>query len=353
MRILNVKQSEGSHLSQACLIHKSKFFSYSYRIEKGSLLKNSKSSIGVTVTKKLTGGIQRSGCSARLWFFAVNTDLNSMDQLSTLLPRFNFEAEVFHDGEFCGTTQIVGERQNGHLHLVRKGELVIEHDGSPALLIDGPSLVFYPRSFFHRMSAISLSCAEMVSATVHFKEAHRNPLAAIIPDYVKIDLSESKGLESTLDQLFYELSKEESGRRLMLDRLADIIIIHIMRFCEKSGRIKNSVLSGLSDPAISRVFEAIHLDPARSWTIDEMARVAHMSRSKFAEYFRQVVNMTPFDYLRDYRMSVAEILLKENYSVKSAAQQIGYASQPAFTRAFIAKFGMPPMEWVKRARNKQ
>jgi AraC-like DNA-binding protein len=79
-----------------------------------------------------------------------------------------------------------------------------------------------------------------------------------------------------------------------------------------------------------------------------MADLAHMSRTSFVNLFGKIVGMPPAAYLAEWRMGLAEAMLKEGRPVKEAALAIGYGNQPAFTRAFIARHGMSPTEWLKR-----
>lgn len=77
---------------------------------------------------------------------------------------------------------------------------------------------------------------------------------------------------------------------------------------ENDGRppIKEGVLAGLSDPKLAATLAAVHANPAHSWRIEEMANLAHMSRTSFANHFRDVAGMTLADYLIDWRMGLAD-----------------------------------------------
>jgi AraC-like DNA-binding protein len=58
------------------------------------------------------------------------------------------------------------------------------------------------------------------------------------------------------------------------------------------------------------------------------------------------VGMPPAAFLTDMRLTLAASYLRQNHSVKRTAQAVGYSSQPAFTKAFSAKFGMAPLKWL-------
>ncbi|CAN5496499.1 AraC family transcriptional regulator [soil metagenome] len=270
-----------------------------------------------------------------------------IDKLSSLLPRFGFSSTVFYSGSFCGLTTFCRDERVGHLHLVRSGELVMEHDDATRLVIKQPSLVFYPRPFNHRLVVPPASQVELLCATVIFKEAPRNPFSAVLPDFLVISLDQIVGLSATLLLLFEEAGGSDIGKKLVLDRLCDVVIVQLLRHAVTKGQIQFGVLAGMSDAGIGCALFAILEDPARPWRLDQLASLAGMSRSKFAKYFQEVVGVTPAMYLTDSRMAMAASLLREDKMVKSVAVAVGYGSQPAFTKAFNAKFGMSPTEWLR------
>jgi len=75
-----------------------------------------------------------------------------------------------------------------------------------------------------------------------------------------------------------------------------------------------------------------------------------MSRTRFADYFREVIGMTPFDYLTNWRLGVAQTMLRKGSSLKLIAFAVGYANATALTRVFTQRVGIPPSEWLARNR---
>ena len=88
--------------------------------------------------------------------------------------------------------------------------------------------------------------------------------------------------------------------------------------------------------------------PAHPWTLDELADMAGMSRARFAVNFREAVGLTPLDYLTDWRMSIAQNLLKLGRPIKSVAAAVGYQSQAALARVFAKRIGHAPTDWLKQ-----
>ena len=77
-----------------------------------------------------------------------------------------------------------------------------------------------------------------------------------------------------------------------------------------------------------------------------LAGCAGMSRTAFAVTFRDVVGQTPADYLSDWRVALAQTRLRAGQPVKAMAEELGYAHPSALSRAFGARVGMSPRQWL-------
>jgi AraC-like DNA-binding protein len=110
-------------------------------------------------------------------------------------------------------------------------------------------------------------------------------------------------------------------------------------------------LGGLTDPAISLSLRAIHAAPGKIWKLDELASIAHMSRSNFAARFKSRVGTTPSAYAMSWRMRVAaSTLLKTDQSISSIAASVGFLSDAAFSATFRRIHRMSPREYRNKFR---
>lgn len=273
-----------------------------------------------------------------------------MDHFSPLLTQFGFTATVFFRGEFCGANAFHASDGCGQLHLVRGGHVVMQHQDGPPIDVRSPALVLYPRPHNHRLVVPPGARAELLCANLVFRCPERNPLAAGLPDVIQIPLEAMAGLGPTLLMMFEESAGQNVlGQQFILDRLCDVLVMHVIRHALASGHIRTGMLAGLSDAKLALALQAVHADPAHSWTIDAMAKIAGLSRTGFITRFRDIVGTTPADYVQNWRLDLAQTYLKERRSVKEVARAIGYANQPAFTRAFVARHGMAPTEWLRQS----
>ncbi|MEH6577780.1 MAG: AraC family transcriptional regulator [Amphritea sp.] len=271
-----------------------------------------------------------------------------MDQLSVILERFSINANVFFSGKLCGFEDFSEDgKQYGHLHLLKSGRLTLIHVTGEKTELTRPTVMFVPRGVQHRFIPDKSDLPQLVCANISYQDNFRNPLVAALPQLLLFPLDDSELLSSAARWVFDEAFSDRCGRRVMIDRLCDIFLIQVLRHVLEQGSIDHGMMAGLSHPQLAKVLMAIHEQPQHHWTLDTLAEQALMSRSKFAEVFRNVVGQTPGDYILDWRVSIAQGLLKKNKSVALVANEVGYENGSALARVFRKKTGLSPREWLE------
>jgi AraC-like DNA-binding protein len=269
------------------------------------------------------------------------------DRLVSLLKWFELHARVFQAGPLCRSATFDAGDGLGYIHVLRGGRMRVETAGQATIQIDQPSLVFYMTPTSHRLQPQG-DGAELVCASFEFGAGLHNPLVMALPEMVTLALLDLPNVSATTEVLFREASEQHCGRQAILDRLSEVLIIQLLRELMDQGRIQSGLLAGLSNPRLVKAINAIHADPRRAWTLEEMAALANMSRARFAVHFRETVGSTPMAYLGDWRLSVARSLLRGGKSIQSVADEVGYGSASALSRAFATQTGMSPSEWRQR-----
>jgi transcriptional regulator GlxA family with amidase domain len=150
-----------------------------------------------------------------------------------------------------------------------------------------------------------------------------NPLIASLPEPLGLPLDALPELGPTLQLLFSEAFAELSGHQTAIDRLFEYLFVLLIRSAMNAHLIDSGVLMGLSDPRLGRAIEAMHKHPETSWSLEQLAQCAGMSRARFAPHFPQVVGMTPFEYLTNWRLGVAQTMLRKGNSLKLIASAVG------------------------------
>jgi AraC-like DNA-binding protein len=148
-----------------------------------------------------------------------------------------------------------------------------------------------------------------------------------------------------------ESADKRAGGESVLAKLSELMFIEVVRrHLEALPPEQAGWLAGLRDPFVGKALAFMHAQPARDWTIEELAREAGLSRSVLAERFTGLVGLPPMQYLAKWRMQIASGLLSEgSANLASIAHEIGYESEAAFSRAFKKMVGLPPSVWRRRA----
>ncbi len=151
-------------------------------------------------------------------------------------------------------------------------------------------------------------------------------------------------LQWLIRELVDEVIAKRTGTDMARTNLAQLMFLHIMRrFVGCEDDIPTGWIRAACDPRLAPVLRLMHSDPARNWTLPELARHAGMSRTAFATHFRHVAGVPPMTYLMQWRLRQAERRLRDrSESVASIARSVGYESVAAFSTAFKRLFGHAP-----------
>jgi AraC-like DNA-binding protein len=276
--------------------------------------------------------------------------LSMEDQLSDLLQRFSLSAGVFHVGQICGIHHFEQDATHGHVHLIKRGPAQLIEASGTSTIIEEPTLIFMPRPDAHRLITDERRGADVVCANILFGLGGCNPITTSLPSVVQIKLVDLPGAEALLSLVDEEAFTPQSGRQAALDRLCEVLMIRLLRHCLAHGLTQRGALAGMADPRLSKALHAMHSQPDRAWSLNDLATEAGMSRARFAARFRAVTGQTPADYLAAWRVLIAQDLLRSGRALKSVALDVGYGSVSAFARVFARHVGCTPTAWLLAAK---
>ena len=143
-----------------------------------------------------------------------------------------------------------------------------------------------------------------------------------------------------------EVSRDRPGQEVILDRLLDLLLISAVRaWFDRHTADAPGWYTAETDEAIGSTVRLIHKEPARHWTVAELASEAGLSRAAYARRFGELVGEPPMTYLTNWRLALAADLLREpDATVGSVADEVGYASPYALSTAFKRVRGVSPRE---------
>lgn len=282
------------------------------------------------------------------------------DLLSTVLSAYQLQAGIYDNPTFCGHWQhnTTGFRRAA-FHLIGSGACWLHtHESAEPMQMHAGDLVVLPHDAWHMLTADPVLEGEaprrifdgdgpfttMVCGYFDFRAGGRNPVLAALPEVIVVDREAGGSAMQGLSQLLLsEAACAEVGTRTVLDKLADTLFVMTVRYFVNQSSDLRGVLAGLADARLRKALAVMHREPGKAWTLDILAREAGMSRSAFAQHFAERVGAPPIDYLTRWRMTQAELMLRDPaVSVARVAEQMGYETEAAFRKAFKRIHGVGP-----------
>jgi AraC-like DNA-binding protein len=182
---------------------------------------------------------------------------------------------------------------------------------------------------------------------------HAGILLGMLPPIVHIRKEADKlALRWSIERMMAELREPQPGSFLVLQHLAHMMLVQALRAHLAEG-LSGSVgwLFALADQQMSLAIQSMHDDPAHPWTLQELAERVGMSRSSFAQKFKETVGESPIGYLTRWRMLLAgDRLANSNDPISVISLSLGYESESAFSTAFKRVMGCSPRQY-SRGRN--
>lgn len=154
-------------------------------------------------------------------------------------------------------------------------------------------------------------------------------------------------LAQTLALLEDELQRERLGSETIIDGLFDVVVTYALRevVAQNFGDTPGWFMA-VQDPRMRQAVQLMHQEPAHDWSVEELATRCGMSRTAFAERFRDTMGYPPLAYLRTIRMQIAIRLLTEtNGTLEQVAGEVGYKDAFGFSKVFRRMVGMAPREY--------
>lgn len=189
----------------------------------------------------------------------------------------------------------------------------------------------------------------------HFAIAppHDRLLRSYLPPRLVVHSAIGSGRAETAAQLagLVSLMRSESvddhlGGRAMLNALSTAMFALALRLASEAENAPRGILAVAGHPRLAPAVAALFNEPARPWSLPDLARLCNMSRATLARQFQEKLGRSASDLLLDVRMTLAATeLRKSSLSTGAVAETVGYQSEAAFQRAFKGHMGLTPAQW--------
>jgi len=300
-----------------------------------------------------------------------------MDTLSLILDDIRLKGAVFLQYELAAPWCLqLATPGLAAFHIVTRGTLWLCREGAAPLLLQTGDLVVIPGGAAHRVQDAPANDAPARDMLADLRSPEAEVLrlggggaaAALLSGYFRFDVELARPLMAALPPVLHlrglgsspptwlrlglqfiadERSQRRPAQQAIINRLADILFMECLRsHVESLPEGSASWLLALRDKALSAALAAMHREPQRAWTVPDLAELARLSRSSFAERFTQVLGQPPLAYLTEHRMRLAAWQLRQtNLSIARIAEACGYSSEAAFSQAFKRLHGQAPSAW--------
>jgi AraC-like DNA-binding protein len=185
----------------------------------------------------------------------------------------------------------------------------------------------------------------IVSSRFSVSQKRFGMLLSLLPFIVHIRREANQGeLRWLVERMMRELQTPSPGSLLSLQHLAHMILLQALR--RHLGHADSGLLKALADEKLNVAITAMHQNPAFNWTVQELADLTGMSRTVFAQKFKDAVGTAPIDYLIRWRMLLAsDRLIRASEPISTIAYSLGYDSEGAFSTAFKRVMGHSPRQY--------
>ena len=260
-------------------------------------------------------------------------------------------------------------------HYMAEGSCLITLDGMTPLRLSAGDVIVFPHGDAHTMASSEGERPQPMDAKTILRERPKvlqfggggattrfvcgymacdprlfQPILAALPRVVTVSLrgmDKARWLEASLQHAVDDASAPGPGAEGVLAKLSEVMVVETLRqYVAQLSPEHTGWLSGLRDRAVGKCLALMHEKPAHAWTVDSLAREVATSRSVLAERFTHFVGQSPMQYLGRWRMALAtNYLRRSSLSLARIAEEVGYETDAAFSRAFRREFGVPPATW--------
>ena len=293
---------------------------------------------------------------------AINNENNAQesgfDAFSQILSLLRLDVNVYHNAKVCGDWRL-SEHILGVtcFHMVTMNSCVLDVPEHLHCVLNCGDLVIFPRELAHSMVAekrlqgpqqhLDYSVAQTIEGTgmlcgsMQFQHVGSRFILDALPPVFVIRYDAANGwMKSLLEMILSESMNVGPASKVLVNKLSELLFTYALRQYLSDNPGEVGMLAVYGDPRLARAVSAIHQNPEYEWTLDNMAKEAALSRTTFAETFKQVCGWTAGQYLTWWRMQLAWSLLVDGEASAEVASKVGYKSESAFSRIFKKTFSI-------------
>ncbi len=292
------------------------------------------------------------------------------DALTALAPVLRVRPELQDfcrfGGDWCAPhdTQAQGWAA---FHVVVRGTCQVERDGQPPVTLDVGDVLLLPHGDGHvvyggagrrtpgpvtitQRDAIRVKETsgatietELICGRLHLESASENLVLRALPHAIVLKLAGEDACARLVDLMGRELGDDRPGAAAIAKDLASALFVMLLRHYLETDRPAEGLLTLLSARETGRAAAAMLSEPARDWSLDQLASIAAVSRATLVRAFRKLSGMPPQAFLTEVRLGIARNRIAQTSDpLGEIAADVGYQSEAALSRALYRRFAVRP-----------
>jgi AraC-like DNA-binding protein len=307
-----------------------------------------------------------------------------MDALSEALRGVRITGTLFLNGELSAPWGVSTPRVENLVifHVVTEGRATARLPGGEAVMLEAGTIVVFPAGDAHELwigTAPALvdatpllprilagelrtergggggAVTRLICGYFGCEPATERLLLAGLPPMFTVNIRRDDTgawLESAIRHSADLVDSGLPGRRALLSKLTEALFVETLsRYMEDLPPERTGWLAAARDDVVGKALASLHRDPARAWSLDDLAKEAGASRTVLVERFGRLLGAPPLAYLARWRLQRAASLLETTeHTVLRIAMDVGYESDAAFSRAFKREMGEPPARYRRGKR---
>jgi len=165
-----------------------------------------------------------------------------------------------------------------------------------------------------------------------FRSAHQ------FSSHLQLDREDLGAAEALAERIEQESSGARPGHEaVLLGLLVELMVFLSRRYGESEVRESRALLE------MGKLISTLEQRYSEPWTLEQMARLAHLSRTSLLRIFRQATGKSPIDYLISLRIEAAKRLLRQSeLKMTDIALESGFGDSNYFARQFRLVTGRTP-----------
>ena len=309
----------------------------------------------------------------------------STDALADILKTINMQAKTFYCNDLASPWGMEIDKSDiGLFHIVISGSCWLKTPTmNEPIRLDSGDIIAFPTGGSHWLSDMPDStrlpgdevvkellnhhnpfqgCADkpanitsMLCGSFTFGASMQHPFLRDLPCFVHIKATEHPELEwlrTLMKVLACESRNPAPGSTVMVDRLTEILFIQLLRAYINSKPCGICYFTALADNQIGTALNLIHGEDKARLSVEKIGELVAMSRTSFTEKFSKLVGISPKAYLLNWRMQKAKMQLENSIQpMIIIAENSGYSSESAFSKAFKQFFGITPGQTRRKLAN--